>query len=86
MLAVPTIQIGPYRIQFFEADLVERAHVHIRRERLEAKYWLAPEIELFRNRGFEGYELTRIERLLDQNRDRLLKLWEEELRKKDAES
>ena len=86
MLAVPTIQIGPYRIQFFEADLVERAHVHIRRERLEAKYWLAPEIELFRNRGFEGYELTRIKRLLDQNRDRLLKLWEEELRKKDAES
>lgn len=86
MPTVPTIQIGPYRIQFFEADLVERAHVHIRRERLEAKYWLAPEIELFRNRGFEGYELTRIERLLRQNQERLLNLWEQELQKKDAES
>lgn len=65
---------------------MERAHVHVRRERLEAQYWLVADVELFRNRGFEGYELSRIEQLLRQNRGRLLKLWKQGLSKKNAKS
>ena len=49
---MPTVLIsGPYRLSFVSFDCNEPVHVHIRRDRLEAKYWLDP-IEIAFNRGF----------------------------------
>lgn len=78
---MPGIKIGPYEVRFYEYDLAERPHVHVRREGKQAKFWLTP-VELFQNKGYADYELSRIERILDKNRMRLLALWEEEMKKR----
>lgn len=39
----PTVlQSGPYRFFFYSSDRGEPTHVHITRERKEAKFWLEP--------------------------------------------
>lgn len=73
---MPGIKIGPYEVRFYEYDLNERPHVHVRREGRQAKFWLTP-IELFQNKGYADHELGKIEQLLRKNRQRLLRLWEE---------
>jgi hypothetical protein len=78
---MPSIRIGPYRIQFFEYDLQEKPHVHIWRDNNHAKYWLTP-VELAVNNGFANHELNKIERLLREERNRLLKLFREEQKKR----
>ena len=78
---MPGIKIGPYEVRFYEYDLNERPHVHVRREGKQAKFWLTP-IELFQNKGYADHELSKIEQLLRKNRQRLLKLWEEEMEKR----
>ena len=78
---MPGIKIGPYEIRFYEYDLNERAHVHVRREGKQAKFWLTP-IELFQNKGYADHELGKIEQMLRKNRQRLLKLWNEEMKKR----
>jgi hypothetical protein len=78
---MPSVRIGPYRIQFFEYDLQEKPHVHIWRENNHAKFWLTP-IELSVNNGFADHELNKIERLLREERNRLLKLFREEQNKR----
>ena len=47
----------------------------------KAKFWLTP-VELFQNKGYADHELGKIEQLLRKNRQRLLKLWEEEMKKR----
>ena len=78
---MPGIKIEPYEVRFYEYDLTERPHVHVRRENKQAKFWLTP-IELFQNKRYADHELGRIERMLDKNRKRLLALWEEEMKKR----
>ncbi len=77
---MPGIRIGPYAISFYECDLREPAHVHIRRDRDQAKFWLAP-VKLARNRGFSAHELHDIEMVLRKNQARLMALWENERKK-----
>ena len=74
---MPGVRIGTYAIAFYEYDLREPPHVHVRRERKEAKFWLDP-IALERSRGFREHELRDIEKLLHENIDRLLALWYQE--------
>ncbi len=78
---MPTIQIGPYRIQFFEYDLQEKPHVHVWRENSHAKFWLTP-IELFGSSGFSEHELNKIERLLKKERNGFLKRFRKEQKKR----
>ena len=78
---MPGIRLGPYRIRFFQADLQEKAHVHVYREHKEAKYWLTP-VDLFRNKGFREHELNEIEQLLREHQDLLLALWNREMKKR----
>ena len=77
---MPSIFIGPYRIQFFEYDLQEKPHVHIWRENYHAKFWLTP-VELFDNNGYADHELNKIERLLNKERNNLLKKFRKEQKK-----
>ena len=48
----------------------ERLHIHVVRDRCEAKYWLEPEIELAKNTGFSEHELNRIKKLVEKYADR----------------
>ena len=73
---MPTVlRIAGFRIAFFAADIDEPVHVHVSREENEAKYWLEPFVRLSKNKGFRGHELTEIESILNRNRKKLLKAW-----------
>ncbi len=54
----------------------EPPHVHIDRDNLSAKFWLNP-VSLGYNRGFSARELRQIERIIQDNRQRLLEAWNE---------
>jgi hypothetical protein len=72
---MPTVlRSGPYRIYFVSHDLAEPPHVHVDRDDLSAKFWLAP-VALARNLGFTAVELRRIDRLLSEHEPRLLEAW-----------
>jgi hypothetical protein len=72
---MPTVlQIGPYSFIFFSSDQREPAHIHVKRDRQIAKFWLDP-ISLAKNRGFKKHELNRVTRLVDENQQTLLEAW-----------
>ncbi len=58
---VPTVRnvSGPYRLFFYSFDCNEPKHVHVRRERMVCKFWLAP-VALSFNEGFSPAELNRM--------------------------
>jgi len=69
---MPTVMLeGPYSLVFFSSDRGEPPHIHVKRERLIAKFWLAP-VELAQNRGFAGHELNRIARIVAEHEAILL--------------
>jgi hypothetical protein len=71
------LRVGPYRIGFFSNENDEPPHVHVYRERAVAKLWLNPRAELASSRGFPRHELTLIRRIIQDNRELLLKSWNE---------
>jgi hypothetical protein len=76
---MPTVlRIGPYRIGFFSRENNEPPHVHVRRDRFRAKYWLDP-VELAENVRFPLHELTDIRAIVEAHRDRLLEAWHDHL-------
>ena len=76
--AVPTIlRIRGYRIGFFQADLVEPPHVHVRRQSGEAKFWLDT-ILVAASRGFQPHEIREIATILEEYKDQLMAAWDAE--------
>jgi hypothetical protein len=74
---MPTIlTVGPYRFFFVSLDRSEPPHVHIRREKMVAKYWLNP-VVLERAGGFRPHELITIGRLVEEHRGFVLERWYE---------
>jgi len=74
---MPTVlRHGPYRLFFYASDRKEPPHVHVGRDDNEAKFWLAPP-RLRRNRGFKQRDLNEIERIIEQNQERLMRSWDE---------
>lgn len=74
---MPTVaRIGPYRFFFFANEGLEPAHIHVQRERSLAKFWLRP-VALASSTGFAAHEIRRIERLVEENRDRFEEAWHE---------
>ncbi len=74
---MPTVlRDGPYSFVFFSSDRSEQPHIHVKRDRQIAKFWLDP-VALARNRGFAEHEINQIERLVVQYRDILLEAWHE---------
>ena len=50
---------GPYRLFFYSFDCNEPPHVHVQRERMVCKFWLAS-AQLAHNAGLSAHELGRI--------------------------
>ncbi|MCI0413239.1 DUF4160 domain-containing protein [bacterium] len=74
---MPTIlRDGPYRLFFYANDRDEPAHVHVQRESKIAKFWLDP-VRLERRGGFSRAEITRVQRLVEEKEDILLRGWNE---------
>lgn len=72
---MPTVfQIGPYDFIFFSSDRPKPPHIHVKRDRQIAKFWLEP-ISLIKNRGFRDHELNQITRLVEEHQQRLLEAW-----------
>ena len=72
---MPTVfQIGPYGFIFFSSDRPEPPHIHVKRDRQIVKFWLEP-VALAKNRGFKEHELTKIIRLVENDRERILEVW-----------
>ncbi len=72
---MPTVlQVGPYSFVFFSSDRGEPAHIHVKRDRQIAKFWLSP-IALAINRGFKEHELNYIAHLIVQHQRTLLEAW-----------
>lgn len=72
---MPTVLIdGPYSFVFFSSDRGEPPHIHVKRDRALAKFWLTP-IALVKNRGFPEHELTRVTPLVVKHREKLLEAW-----------
>lgn len=75
--SVPNIdKIGPYRFYFYSNERDEPSHVHIRRERALAKFWL-DEVSLASSKGFAAHELRELERLVVKHRNKFLRSWNE---------
>jgi Domain of unknown function (DUF4160) len=74
---MPTILIvGPYRFFFVSLDYGEPPHVHVRRDKLVAKFWLDP-IVLERAGGFKPKELNKIASLVQEHRNLFMEKWHE---------
>lgn len=74
---MPTVlRSGPYRFYFYSHESNEPAHVHVDRDAQTAKFWLEP-VALARNLGFSAHELTRIQRLVEQNQPSIVEAWRE---------
>jgi hypothetical protein len=68
--------IGPYRFYFYSAEGTEPPHVHVRRDRATAKFWLSA-VRLARSRHFKDHELRTIQKLVEENRELILEAWNE---------
>jgi len=74
---MPTVlRVGPYRFLFYAGDRDEAAHVHVERDDDVAKFWLDP-VRLQRSGGFRRAEIRRIQKLVEQHREWLLRSWNE---------
>ena len=74
---MPTVlQIGPYRFYFYAGNRDEPVHVHIERDADVAKFWLDP-VRLQRSGGFGSSEINRIQRLVEERREELVRGWNE---------
>jgi len=74
---MPTcLRIGPYRFFFYTGDRDEPLHTHVELDSNIAKFWLEP-VRLQNSGGYSRNEISRIERLVQNNRDHLLRCWNE---------
>jgi len=74
---MPTVlRIGPYRFFFYAGDRDEPPHVHVEREDNKAKFWLDP-VRLQNSGGFGRTEINRIQELVEENQNKLLRKWDE---------
>ena len=67
---------GPYSFSFYSDDRREPPHIHVKRDRNEAKFWLDP-VRFSRNAGFRQRELNRISRIIERNEAMMLERWYE---------
>ena len=74
---MPTIlRVGPYRFFFYSGDRDEPIHVHIERDDKIAKFWLEP-IRLNSSGGFSRVDLSKIHKIIEENRDKISEVWNE---------
>ncbi|MEW6657541.1 MAG: DUF4160 domain-containing protein [Thermodesulfobacteriota bacterium] len=72
---MPTIfRTGPYRFFFYATDRDEPLHVHVERDDKIVKFWIDP-IRLQYSVGFSRVEIRHIERIVQEQRVKLMEAW-----------
>ncbi len=71
-----TLRIGPYRLFFYSNERDEPPHIHVEHEENKAKFWLRP-VRLQQSGGFSRPEIHRIQTLIEENQEILLRGWHE---------
>lgn len=80
----PTVlQSGPYRFFFFSSERNEPAHIHVKRDRRLARFWLVP-VRAANNYGFNPTALNRTAAIVQENEAVLLKAWHEYFNRSDG--
>lgn len=72
---MPTIlRIGSYRFFFYSSENDEPPHIHVIKERTEAKFWLNP-VSIADNKGFAQHELNTIIKHVTANKEFIENEW-----------
>lgn len=71
------LRLKGYRFGFYASDANEPPHVHVKKDRKHAKFWLLDAIELDYNERFRSHELNRIRKIIEEHRIELLEAWRE---------
>jgi hypothetical protein len=72
---MPTIlRIGGLRFFFYSSDRAEPPHVRVEAGERVAKFWLDP-VRLAGSRGMARHELSRVQQLVVDHRDTLVRAW-----------
>ncbi len=73
------LRIGSYNFLFFsnEGDPLEPVHIHVRMDKLIAKFWLIPNVKLADNYGFSSQELNKISKIIETNKQLFITKWDE---------
>ncbi len=74
---MPTIlRKGSLRFFFYSNEGTEPPHVHIQEDKRLAKFWLEP-VSLSWSTGFRAHELSKIERIVSVQQEKLKETWRE---------
>ena len=65
-----------FRFFFFSREGKEPIHVHVEKGDGYAKFWLSP-VRLAWSRGLRGYELTEIQRIIEEKKVMFEESWDE---------
>jgi hypothetical protein len=63
-----------YRFFFYSGDRGEPPHIHVEQEDRIAKFWLSP-VRLASSGGFRRREISEVERIVLDERERFLEAW-----------
>jgi len=77
---MPTVFISQgYRFFFFsnEGDPREPMHIHVRKERSIAKFWVGADVQLADSRGFSANELNIIWKIINNRKSEIEAAWNE---------
>ena len=68
-----------YRFFFYsnEGDPIEPMHIHIRKERNVAKFWLEPVVALSDSYGMSPRELNKLQKVVENNAKFIKRTWYE---------
>ncbi|HEY8746668.1 MAG TPA: DUF4160 domain-containing protein [Tepidisphaeraceae bacterium] len=70
------LRSGSYRFEFYASDNDEPPHIHVKKNGKHAKFWLDPVVFEFSGR-FRPHEVTEARKLVEQNQELFLQLWNE---------
>ena len=68
------LRVCPYRFFCYAGDRDEPPHLHVERDREQAKFWLSP-VRLQNNKGFNRTEINGIQKLVEEYQQQLLAGW-----------
>ena len=72
------LRVGRYRFYFYSNEGQEPAHIHVKANDEQAKFWLNP-ITLAANYGFKAHELNAIAAIIREHQSEFLEAWNEHL-------
>ena len=67
-----------YRFFFFSLE-EDRMHVHVACSDGDAKFWLAPKVEVAMTKGLAAHRLNEIREIIEARKNELTDAWQEHL-------